>query len=348
MFNNSNFLLREHNKYSQNNIPFQNNKLLSNNPNYINTLNNNMFQQKLNMVKMEQINKLKQIAPNIDKDKLIEYVICPIKINKCDKNELNKNLSIIEKSYISDKTKNNELNSLWKNRTNLPYKTIIRNNDYKKKIKSNKDLIVHKVTTEDKIGLMKQYDELQSILKQHNTQLSVIYSKSEELDHKKKFKYNNSYKFRLKHDPKNFNDIKELHKKEQTQIDKQQQKIDNLINTLMDSDILNQNEKNKMIQDIEEQQKNINEYNKQIKCNLHTKVDENIDENIDEKIDEEIDKIKKELGEEYNELNNSTKNIKTNNRDKIKIKCATNNNDDILIGHIDNDILNKYKNRNKK
>ena len=107
---------------------------------------------------------------------------------------------------------------------------------------------------------MKKYKQLEHMLKEHNNQLSIIYSKSEELDHKKKFKYNNSYKFRLTHDPKNFNDIKELHKKEQNKIDTQQQKIDNLINTLMDSDILDQNEKKILIKDIENQQENINDY----------------------------------------------------------------------------------------
>ena len=63
------------------------------------------------------------------------------------------------------------------------------------------------------------------------------------MDHKKKFKYNNSYKFRLKHDPQNFNKIKELHKNEQNKIEKEQTKIDNLISSLIDNDILDNDEK---------------------------------------------------------------------------------------------------------
>ena len=79
---------------------------------------------------MEHLSQNKNInINNIDKNKLTEYVICPIKINKCDKNEINNNLKNLEKGYLKN---NNELNKLWNNRTNIPYKGIIKNNDYKK------------------------------------------------------------------------------------------------------------------------------------------------------------------------------------------------------------------------
>jgi len=334
MNNNGNRMINgQYQKYNINNN-YQNNQLLSNNPNFI---NNTMFQQKINMVKMEHLSQNKNInLNNIDKNKLTEYVICPIKINKCDKNEINNNLKNLEKGYSKN---NNELVKLWNNRTNIPYKGIIKNDDYKKKIKSTNDLIVHKVTNEDKIGLLKQYKELELVLKNHNNQLSIIYNKSKELDHKKKFKYNNSYKFRLKHDPQNFNKIKELHKNEQNKIEKEQTKIDNLISSLIDNDILNNDEKKNIMEDINKYQENINNFNNKIKeeLDIDEKTNEEIDKEIDKEIDLEIQKLQKDIESENNIKN------------KIKIKCNNKEvSDEISDASINKSLLDKYKKRSKK
>ena len=72
---------------------------------------------------------------------------------------------------------------------------------------------------------------------------SIIYSKNEKLKHKKKFQYNNVYKYRLKHNVKDFNELKDFYKKEQKKIEREDKRIDNMISHLMDADILNDEQK---------------------------------------------------------------------------------------------------------
>lgn len=137
----------------QNNVPFGNNVLLNNNQlfaNNINQLNSQQIQQiqmmqMANMQRVKEMQKTKQIERmnelenNIDKEKIKESVIKPIKIEmtKQERDKIENQLRNMETQYKIDKNTNTnkELMNLWKQRTNQPYKNIIKNDDYKKRDK---------------------------------------------------------------------------------------------------------------------------------------------------------------------------------------------------------------------
>lgn len=282
----NNNLLRGHNTFNRNNVPFQNNPMLMNNPGFTSAMNNYMFQQKLHMAKMEQINRARRVDNmNVSENDLINYVICPIKVEKMQEQEFHRDLTDREGGYVIDKKSKDKGNKVirewWAGRTNQPYKNIMKKENYKKKFRKKEDLIVHKVTDEDKIGLMEEFDKLEKILKEHDDQLKLVYSKSEKLKHKKKFMYNNVYKYRLKHNPKDYSELKDFYKKEQKKIDKEQKKVDNLLNLLMDGDILDDEEKKSL-------QKQLDIIEKQ---NAKAK---NV--TMDDAVEKELKKLKKDLG----------------------------------------------------
>ena len=225
---NNNFI-NQYNQYNKNNVPFQNNSLLAQNPN--NQINNKMFQQQLHMVKMQQIQRAEKVNNLKLSDKEISnYVICPIKVEKISSNEFNNELSQKENEYIDEKN-NKKLKEFWDGRTNMPYKNILKNEDYSKDFKSKKDLIVHKVTNEDKLGIIDKFKEHKKVIDEQDDQLKITYSKDEKLKHKKDFQYKNVYKYRLKHNPKDYNELKDIYKKEQDSVEKEEKKIENLIKT---------------------------------------------------------------------------------------------------------------------
>jgi hypothetical protein len=366
MFNNSGFvgynnnLLRNRHKYS-NNIPFQNNQLLMNNPNYIASINNHNFQQKLYMAKMEQLNRAKKVQNmNVSEDELYKYVINPIKVEKISEGELNREFNERQQNYLVEYDKNKKymgnktVREWWKKRTNQPYKNILKKENYKKKFKNKSDLIVHKVTDEDKIGLMEELKNLEDILEEHNNQLSLIYSKSEKLKHKKKFQYNNIYKYRLKHDVKDYNELKEIYKKEQKKIEKEDRRIDNMINHLMDADILNNDQKQllqKQLQDLDQKtitdseteslkiKKKIKETTEVLKIKKVVKKEQksNTKSNI----------LKIKTVSKTSTTNTTNSNSTTNNSIKIKT-IKVNLKDENKIGEIDDATFKKYMNRSNK
>ena len=184
---------------------YQNNQVYQTNQvNQTNRLTN-MYQghnekQQLMMMKQEQMRKIKNISDlNIPKEKITEYVINPIKIEKSSREELNK-LTIDEQKTLSKKYVEEQL---WKNRTNVPYKIILKNENWKKEFNKQEDLIVYKITDNDKNNkhLENEYNKLQDILNDHNGELKVMYSVSNESDHKKKFKFVKKYKSTLVEKP---------------------------------------------------------------------------------------------------------------------------------------------------
>jgi len=160
----------------------------------------NMYQghssAQLMMMKQEQMRKINKISDlNIPKEKITEYVINPIKIEKSNREEINK-LTNDEKNTLSKKYIEEQL---WKNRTNAPYKIILKNEDWKKQFNKQDDLIVYKITNDDKNNkyLESEYNKLQNMLNDHNGELKVLYSVSNESEHKKKFKFVKKYKSTL-------------------------------------------------------------------------------------------------------------------------------------------------------
>ena len=361
---NNNFI-NQYNQYNKNNVPFQNNSLLAQNPN--NLTNNRMFQQQLHMVKMQQIQRAEKVNNLKLSDKEISnYVICPIKVEKISSNEFNNELSQKENEYVDEKN-NQKLKEFWNGRTNMPYKNILKNEDYSKDFKSKKDLIVHKVTNEDKIGIIDKFEEHKKVIDEQDDQLKITYSKDEKLKHKKDFQYKNVYKYRLKHNPKDYNELKDIYKKEQESVDKEEKKIDNLINTLLEGDLLSDIEKKEAESELKKMQND-----KEISIKKNSNSNHNFTKLTKNKsIDDEIELLKKELGPDFKNIvdelegNNDTSNNTSNNTEKPnkkiidktqkKVKISISNkknkedeNENLNnIGKIDNDLLNKYKNRNK-
>ena len=215
---NNNKLLRRYNKNKFKRI--NNNALLK---------NNIIDENKINEIKMMQnmtiVNKLQ------NKDYIRDSLINPVNIIK--KNNINKNNNNLEDT---EKFFKNQLEDAWKSRTNAPYKNILKNEDYNKKINSKEDLIVHKVTENDKIGVEKELENYITEVSKHNSELKNIYSLDEKDSHLKKFEYNHKFKHRIKHVTSSHSKLKQnisQEKKEEEIIQKENKtKINNILSTL--------------------------------------------------------------------------------------------------------------------
>jgi len=315
-----NNLLNRFNSYTNNNNPYQHNPLLNNNPNL--NMKDSSFFNKMNMAKLEQIKRARNIDEmGIDKKQLTDLIICPIAINKVNKNELTEAYNEIVPQY--DTKINKLVDEWWQTRTNQPYKNIIKkdlfNKDFKKfydekifntNIKEKKELLVHKVTSEDwdKLLLEAEYELLNDILEKHDKELKVIYSSSKKNQYKKEFEYVQNYRYRLEYNPKNSEELKDFYKKEQKKINKESKMIDDVINTLIENDELTNDEIDKI-------NKELKSYNKK-----STKVD---------KLDNLEDELRKELGDDYediinnidiDELSNSDSDDNIQSKSKAKLK----------------------------
>jgi len=262
--------------------------------NYKNQQNNNSlyatniydprFYQQMMLQKAEKIKKIKNVSElGLSKEQIVEYVIAPIKIEKNDSREIEKFYSEeserLTKKYIEE--------NWWKKRTNAPYKNILKDEDWTKNFKKEKDLIVHVVSKNDRIGLEEEYVQLMGLLEKHNNDIKIIYSTSQENEHKKHFKFVQKYRDRIKYNPKeNSNiDLKEYYKKAQKKYDNDQKRLDDAIARLMDEDISE----------------------KEIKA-IESEIIKNKKSNNKEKdIDSEINELVKELGTDI--LNDLEKDI---------------------------------------
>jgi hypothetical protein len=316
-----------------------NNNNLLNNREMFNNLNSYQLaqlQQNINNSRTSQQSKLlmkiNELEKNKDKlhlsnDELRNVIIRPIKLEKANKQEIYKDL---EKITLS-KTK---LEELWKKRTNNGYKHIIKDEKYQnKKYEKKEDLIIHKVTDADKLGIDNDYNTYANNIENQNGELKVIYSTSKELEHKKKFEYNNKYKYSTKYNPNQHENLKddniEYFKKEQEKSEKDKKTIDNVIENLINVEVLTDNEKNEL-----DCISNNKDYNK----------DNNKDYNKDNNKD-----YNKDNNKDYNKDNNkdNNKNIKITiikkDTDKTETYNEINQNLDI-----DTNLQNKYLTRKKK
>lgn len=358
-FNNN--LVNKFQSYMNNNVPFVNNPLLANNPNFSSALKDSSFYNKINMAKMEQISRAKNIEDiGMDKKQLSELIICPITINKTTADELKNDLVVREPEYA---TQNNKfMEDLWKSRTNQPYKNIIKKDlftkDFKKyynndifntDIKKKDELIVHNITDLDSDSLLleAEFELLSDILEKHNKELKVIYSSSKEALFKKEFEYVQNYRYRLEYNPKNSEELKDFYKKEQKKINKEKKMIDEMIDILVENDDLSKDEIDKL------------------NSTLSQKTSSNDIETIE-------DELRKELGKDFDEIMDAidvseketkkTIRIKTISepvsdepkkilKKRITVKTITetennnNNNTNIVDATVSDDIKNKYKNR---
>ena len=164
MFNNN--LVSNYNSYNQNvNNQMKNNPLVpfisekaftdSRNPVQNPQQMNQMYQQMMQMKRMQQANimaKMNEIERmrgkiKVNDDQLKNAIIKPIEVEKTDSREL-----LGKFREVSNKLES-ELKEHWAKRTNQPYKNILKNEDYTKNFRKKEDLIVHKVSSLDKLGL---------------------------------------------------------------------------------------------------------------------------------------------------------------------------------------------------
>jgi hypothetical protein len=304
-----NKLLSEYNNYRKSDVPFQNNNMLNNNPIFQGNLRNANFYDKINMSKMENTRRVKSIGEfNLTPEQLTNYIICPIKIEKFDKNELDRSTNERESTYITTTGDTINIPKLvqdwWGTRTNLPYKDILKEENKKnlnKIYEKIDDLIVHKVTQLDKnkIKLMKELEELVDSLETHNDELKIIYSLSEKIKHKEKFEYITKYKHRIKYDPTNYNDLKKYYKKEQNKIKQNNKRIDEIIEICLDNELNNEQLSKEDIEEVQSQLASLQEDGDNELSSIQT-ILESGEKNLEKKLEKEL---KKELGEEqYNAI----------------------------------------------
>jgi hypothetical protein len=239
-------MYQQNNNSNYNNNPFQNNFLLQNSPVFSSNFNNTA--QQFSQIQLQKIKQLEQLdESNVDKGLLKQSIINPIKVTKTreDRIKVERDLKEVEKNYrgSSSNTYGSEIQNYWKKRTNAPYKNIMKDQDYTRNFKSEKDLVVHRVTTKDKEGVEEAYTDMKSKKELHNNELKVIYSTSKQNEHKKKFEYNHVYKYRMQYDPKNHDDLKEdkikYYKEQQKKEEVGKQKRDDILESLANDGIMN-------------------------------------------------------------------------------------------------------------
>lgn len=215
-------------------VGYMNNNLLNNNPAYSSMMLNPDYHRQMMIMKEQRRKQIRNVGDlNMTREQIVEYVICPIKVEKSDKTEIER----LNDDLNSQQTKEFLERNYWNNRTNLPYKNVIKEEDYwKRDFRKQKDLIVHKVTDMDKLGLMDEYYELLDILERHDSDLKVIYSASKKTEHKRKFKYVQKLKYRMKYDPKDYKDLTDYYKKQQHKHNKRIQQYDNIIEMITENE----------------------------------------------------------------------------------------------------------------
>lgn len=199
----------------------------------------------MNNLLLNQVPKM--IDPNIQKIKDIQ------KMKEYERNNIIRDIIFAPETVVKNNNDYNDIlnakikeykniENYWKGRTNQPYKNILKNEDYSKIIKNENDLIIHKVTSNDKIGIKEKYTEIKKNIEQHNNELKVLYSTSEEAQHKKKFEYNHRYRDRKKYNPSTFNELKKEKETENIKVQKIVVDKENIVNHLVSNGIFNEDE----------------------------------------------------------------------------------------------------------
>lgn len=376
----NNRLIHEYsnNNLQRNNNSYNNNSMLSNNPRFSSFIQENSFQDRINIAKMEKLKKAQNIRDlGMTNEELTSIIINPLKIEKLDKKEredLINNYYSKENVYNSlakysvdkkgDKTNAiipKEISDLWKNSKNTPYKQILHFLEFKdytdKNYKKNSDLIIHKTTQLDKLAdariLKKELKKLENLLFNHDNELKTIYSDNRKKKFLEKFEYENKCKNKIKYDPKNCSELKEIYKREQKRINKQNKRIDDMIEMLMASEDLSKEEMEEIKKFQDSDDKQIQKYEKSLE--LIDKEEKKHQYDLEKELEKEI---QKELSkDEYKKLmkqleqNSDSDNDNDNNNNKkenIYKKYTGNITQETQNDKNDNEIKNKYINRNKE
>lgn len=165
----------------------------------------------------------------MNKNKLYEQILKDREKNK------EKKIGTVNVNELKNKY-NNDINKYWENRTNEPYKNIIKDQDYKKKIINTSDLIVHKVTPQDKIGVDNDFVKLQHEIDEQNNYIKNFYSVSKKQEHQNLFEYNHKYKFRPTAIPNSSEELKnsgnEYYQMENKNIELEKKRANDLLQSI--------------------------------------------------------------------------------------------------------------------
>ncbi len=204
---------------------------MNKNNNIAQTIMNSNFQNQMAINKMEQIQRVNKVSDlGLSKEQIVDYIICPIKVEKSTRDEFERTYNNEVKDYST------KVDDWWKTRTNIPYKNILKY-EQNKVYNTQQDLVVYRSTNDDKLGLIDEYDKLLDIIKKHNDELQSIYSISKEIEHKKNFEYVNKSKYKMPYDPKNYGDLKEYYNTEQKKMERDQKRLEEIISKLTNDDI---------------------------------------------------------------------------------------------------------------
>ena len=177
-----------------------------------------------------------------------DAILKPAKVDKVP-------AKVVKEAYdVSVKNMTPDLKKHWAKRTNNPYKNIIKDKKYYEKFLNNlnkiekDELIVHKVTDQDKEGVKDEYDKHHKNLEKHDGELKVIYSISDDIKkkHLEKFEYNHVAKFRMPYDPSDHNTMKKdqlkYYKQQQKKYSEGTEKNDDIFRTLIEEGIFDKDE----------------------------------------------------------------------------------------------------------
>lgn len=186
---------------------------------------------------LKKITKFNNIDQKYNSNDIKNSIIKPVKLEKPNINIE----QIINDKIISSKK---ELEEAYTKRTNIPYKGIIKNFDFNKKINNETDLIVHKVTLEDKKLFNDDMSKYKKEIDTQNNELNDIYSSNKKTQHKKNFEYQHKYKYRTKLETSDNSNLRvdriDFYKKEQSKLEDKKKKIDDILLNLIDSGILSE------------------------------------------------------------------------------------------------------------
>ena len=295
-----------------------NNKLLAafakNNNNNTNIITDNMN-------KIKRLHELKSNEKLNDKEmKEImnianESIIKPTVQTKMNDTEFKTTLNNLNNQYTKQ-----EINKMYSNRTNSPYKCVLRdvvkNIDYNKKIENIDDLVIYKISDVDKLIKLLE-DDTQRLLDEiehQNKDMSILYSNDKKLQHKKKFDYSHLELINSVYNPSEHSDMKDnisMYKKQQQLLEINKKRGDDIINNLIESGIVTKEDLNELMPEISNNNNNNcnsksvaklinnenrpivaklinNNENKPIVAKLINNDNGNTDKNIDVKISDDI------------------------------------------------------------
>lgn len=210
-------------------------------------------QELMKIKQMNYMRRLKTLEKTTDNETIAQCVIKPIKVKDLDKNRIHVNNDFDKAKRTMVKSKED----YYRQRTNAPYKNIIKDKKYYEQFISNPhkkintdQLIVYKVQENDKDQkeLENKASQFINKLEMHNDELNMLYSTNKKSKYKQEFEYNNKYKYRT-YDPSSNtiggqehnerkHDKLQHYQREQQRMDAHRKQQDEVIETMIESGFL--------------------------------------------------------------------------------------------------------------